>query len=133
LIGIQPNTFQIVVDGRKIKIRASEIIVLNSITLGDAGRYLNLGVKHDDGKLDLFAVKSKNLLDYLNVVAMVTLRRLKTDPRVVHFYIQDTLSIQSKDPIRVQADGELIGFTPVELQLVPQSVNIIVPESDKTP
>jgi diacylglycerol kinase family enzyme len=38
-----------------------------------------------------------------------------------------TVSVNTKLPLPVQADGETIGQTPVQVNLVPRAVQVIVP------
>ena len=39
------------------------------------------------------------------------------------------MTIRSQTPLAVQADGDLIGTTPVEIEVVPRAVTVIAPEA----
>ena len=45
--GVQPSTYYLTIDGRDIKVRASEVLLLNSMNLGDTGRLLQLDIHND--------------------------------------------------------------------------------------
>lgn len=128
LVGIQPINYSLTIDGRKVQISASEILVMNSVTLGDPGRYLNLGIENDDGILDLFVIQSKTILDYFRVFMNLILQKTHQDPDVQRFSVEKSLDIRGGRFLQVQADGEMIGYTPVELNLIPGAVAIIVPK-----
>lgn len=128
LVGIQPINYSLTIDGRKVQISASEILVMNSVTLGDPGRYLNLGIENDDGILDLFVIQSKTILDYFRVFMNLILQKTHQDPDVQRFSVEKSLVIRGGRFLQVQADGEMIGYTPVELNLIPGAVAIIVPK-----
>ena len=127
-IGIQPHTFHLKIDGKPHTVEASEIILFNSVTMGDAGQFFNLGVENNDQKLDLFILKSKSIIDYFHLFINFILRRPKQAPTLDHYEVSDQLSIQTNKRLYVQADGELIAPSPVEVRIIPQAVNIIVPE-----
>lgn len=128
LIGFQPITFYLEIDGVKVRVRASEVLLMNSFSMGDPDRFLNLGIDNTDGRLDLFVIKSRTGSDYLRVAWNILMRQPRVDPDVERFYIEDRLVIKTRRQRPVQADGDLIGSTPVAVRLVPQAVNIIVPE-----
>lgn len=128
LFGIQPVSFILEVDGKPYSRKASELLLMNSVTLGQAGRFLNLGIENDDGELDLFIIEARSMGDYLRVFWNLLLRRPHQAPDVEHSKVRDKLMIRTRHLLEVQADGELIGYTPKTIQLVPAAVNVIVPE-----
>jgi diacylglycerol kinase family enzyme len=128
LFGVQPIFFFLSIDNAEMDFKASEMILMNSVTIGDPGRYLNLGIENDDGILDLFIIKSRTIRDYFRVILNLILRNPDQDPDVERFRVKEKLRISGKKLLQVQADGDLIGYTPVEVNLVQSAVGIIVPE-----
>ena len=127
LLGIQPVTFQLKIDGKQHEIRASEMILMNSISLGSTGRFLELGIENDDGVMDLIIIQSRTVLDYLRVFWNFLLRRPQTDPDVKRFPVYSSLTIDASQSLEVQADGDLIGYTPLHIEVCPQAIMMIVP------
>ena len=127
LIGIQPHTFHLEIDGRAVRVRASEILVMNNVSIGDPGRYFNLGIENNDGKLDLFVIRSRTIIDFLRVIINVVLNRMQEDPDINRFFIRESIRIDANKPLIVQADGEIIDQTPIDANLVHKAVKIIVP------
>ncbi|MEJ2758513.1 MAG: diacylglycerol kinase family lipid kinase [Anaerolineales bacterium] len=130
-VGIQPVNFVLEIDGEKHYTSASEVILMNSVTLGDPGRFLSLDINVDDGVLDLFVIEAKTALDYLRVFWYLIMRKPNHDPDVERYEVRKSLVIEGHKLLEVQADGELIGYTPVRVTLAPQSVRMIVPPEEK--
>lgn len=128
-IGIQPVNFILEIDGERRTPRASEVILMNSFTLGDTGRFLGLNIIVDDGVLDLFVIEARTAGDYLRILWYLIIRKPHEDPDVERFEVKETLVISCRKFLEVQADGELIGYTPVEVKVIPQSVHVVVPKS----
>jgi diacylglycerol kinase family enzyme len=42
--------------------------------------------------------------------------------------VERSVTIDADQPLPVQADGDLIGQTPVHVRLIPSAVQVIVPE-----
>lgn len=127
LVGIQPVNFKLTIDGEGYHFRASELILFNSVTLGNPGRFLELGIENDDGKLELFIFQSRTILDYLRVFWNFLIRRPQTDPDLIRFSVHHSLRLEAVQALEVQADGDLIGYTPVEVTVLQRTIKIVVP------
>ena len=101
------------------------------IAVGNAHRYGG-GVKIvpravlDDGMLDICVVRSISKLKVLFCLPLIYFgghTRLKE----VDYLRADKLTINSTPPIEVYADGEFVCTTPVEINLVPRRLRVIVP------
>ena len=113
LVGFQPRRFTLEVDGRAIKTRASEVIVANVGTLGQPPFRWGPGIRVDDGALDVCVSKARTVFHYLGLFWHVATRRHRADPNVRYDKARRSVAIATKHPVPVQADGEIIGETPV--------------------
>ncbi len=104
------------------------MLLLNSMNLGDTGRMLQLDIHYDDGRLDLFVLESKTSIDYLRAALNVLLRRENEEPDVQRFEVRDQVRIRGNRRLLVQADGDIIGYTPVTAKLARKVVRVIAPE-----
>jgi len=127
LLGYQPRRFTVTVDGREREIRASEVMVANSAAVGNPDVRLGSDVHLDDGRLDVCIVRARNLLDYLRVVWAVLLRRQNESRNVHCIPVNETVRIDTRRALPVNADGEIIGDTPVEATLKRSVVKVVVP------
>jgi diacylglycerol kinase (ATP) len=118
---------RVIIDGHRIATRSMLVIVSNAqlyakLVRVAAEAYL------DDGLLDVCIFKGVNLASTVHHAIKVFARRHLRDPQV-EYYQCKKVSISTATPLPVQVDGDPIGTTPMEFQIVPQALNIIVPQN----
>ena len=127
LFRIRMDRFTIEYDGHLISKSASEVIIANSRILAaelfEWPDYVSL----NDGKLDLFIIRAANLRDVLHFIASVFTKYRIKYPIVDYYSFENYCQIETKEPRKTQADGDTIGETPIRVQVMPLSLNIIVP------
>lgn len=122
------HVFNLVVDGKTLRVRASEMMVANSKFMGLQPQLDGVEIDPADGRLDIFIVRTQSFREYLDLAAAFILRRKpESDPTLHYIEAHSVIQIQSQTPLPAQADGEVIGTTPVEVHLIPDSLRIIVP------
>lgn len=129
LIGFQPRRFRLEIDGRAVRTRASQVLVANCGTLGQAPFRWGSDIRPNDGRADVCIVRAKSALDYLSLSWRVLTGRHRAD-RNVHYQVAAraiTIDVE-RHPLPVQADGEIIGQTPLTVEVVPSAVRVVVPE-----
>lgn len=129
ILGNRAGRFVVEVDSQTFTIKASEVLVLNSGVLGDPSVRWARGIEIDDGQLDVCVVSVRNALDYARVGLRLLFGRSGSDSRsaVQCFPVKRRVTIRTPSPERVQADGDVIGRTPVSVELIPDAVTILVP------
>jgi diacylglycerol kinase (ATP) len=127
LLGFQPWRFFLEADGRRTRHRASQVLVANVGLLGQPPLRWGPGIHSDDGRLDVCVIRARTLLDYLRLLWHALLGQHHRDPNVRYLTAEKTVAIATKHPLPVQADGEIIGKTPFEIQVVPRAVRVVVP------
>jgi diacylglycerol kinase (ATP) len=128
LLGYQPRRFDLTIDGQTRRIRASEVMVANSPAVGSPDVRLGTDVHLDDGRLDVCVVRARNVLDYIRVVWDVLLRRQDRSRNVRCIPVQRSVRIEARRTLPVEADGEIIGETPVEATFEPSALKVVVPK-----
>jgi len=128
VLGRERFTARITVDGETIERRAIAVMVANfgavladRITLGP-------GIEGDDGVLDVCVFSPRTLGDALRIMRRMMAKDFGSD---------DCLLYRSGRRIRVdtdpvgptQADGELLGETPFEVEVEPRAVELLVPRA----
>jgi diacylglycerol kinase (ATP) len=126
LLGFQPRRFTLTVDGKSRRVRAAEVVVANSSTAGDPNIRWGAHVRLDEGVLDVCIVRARAPLDYFTI-AWHLLRGQQRDPRVRFLRARESIAIDASHTLPVEADGDLIGQTPVHIRVVPAAVRVIVP------
>jgi diacylglycerol kinase (ATP) len=101
--------------------------VLNTPSYG-AGLRLAPQAKLDDGMLDLVLVENLSLLQILRVLPrLIAHGELRTD-RVRRQTIR-RVRIETKTPAKFHGDGEILGWTPVEIEVVPRAIRMLCPRN----
>lgn len=129
LLGIQPAHFRIIVDGTSFTMRAADVLVLNHSLLGSVLLSDETSIALDEGEVGVLIFRAKSLLDYLGAIWDALWGRRSRDSanlRVLragkHVVIEpDTL-------LPVQADGEALDLRVAKVDIVPQAVNVVIPE-----
>ena len=86
--------------------------------------------KMDDGLLDAAIMTGHGWPSTFKHLAGLTFGQHIKDP---DFYLYRTkmLSLSAREALPVHVDAEPVGVTPVEIQVVPQALNVIVPQNTK--
>jgi diacylglycerol kinase (ATP) len=127
LVGFQPRRFLLRVDGREVRAKASQVLLANSGTLGQPPLRWGPGIRPDDSRIDVCIVRARNAWHYLRLAWNVLRGRHKADPSVRYHVAERSVAIGTKRPLPVQADGEIIGQTPIAAKVVPGAVRVVVP------
>jgi YegS/Rv2252/BmrU family lipid kinase len=128
LLGHQPRSFLLEIDGKARKTRASQVLVANVGTLGQPPFRWGPDIRIDDGRIDVCVSKAKTLLHYFGLFWHVATGRHKADPNVRYYPARQSVAIATSKPTPVQADGEVLGETPVRIEVVPGALKVVVPK-----
>jgi diacylglycerol kinase family enzyme len=82
----------------------------------------------DDGMLDLVVVEDLPILHVLRVLPrLITHGELRTN-RVRRRTLR-RVRIETKTPAKFHGDGEILGWTPVEIEVVPRAIRMLCPRN----
>jgi YegS/Rv2252/BmrU family lipid kinase len=130
LIGFSRHKFRLHIDDWILECRASDLIVANSGIIQFKPLRLNPEIEMDDAKLSICYIRADTILDYLKVAAGILFGHPTKTQQLTCRDALRVIRIQTNQQLPVQADGELIGRTPVTIQLIPAAVHIVVPGRD---
>jgi YegS/Rv2252/BmrU family lipid kinase len=124
MLGAQPRRIEISVDGNTHRYRAVEVAVNNCGVLARTIYPRGPDIRADDGHVDVWILGMQSFFDYfIYFVAVLFGRRRKAR----FLTAKERVVINSATPMIVQADGDLIGTTPVEINVLPSALTILVP------
>ncbi|MBN1483252.1 MAG: diacylglycerol kinase family lipid kinase [Chloroflexia bacterium] len=128
LLGLRRYRFQVNVDGEEHRFKAAEVMVLNSGALG--APYLRLGrrIELDDGLLEMYVIRARSLTKALRLLGHALLGQEESNSDLQRLSARQHVRIDCRRPLPVQADGDVIGRTPIEIELRPRAVQVVVPE-----
>ena len=133
LVGYQPVRFTIMADGRRVRPRASQVLIANGGVLGVPPFRWGPNIAPDDGKINVCIVSARTALDYLGLIWHTVLGQQRRDRNVRYLDAATSIVISADHPLPVQADGEILGNTPIQIQVVPHAVTVIVPQTAALP
>jgi YegS/Rv2252/BmrU family lipid kinase len=127
LFGYQPRRFTLTIDQRTRRVRASDVAIVNSGALGDPAPRWSPQVELDDGRLDVCVMRARSMVDYLGLAAAVVLRRHKEAPGIRHYIAERKVTVDARSDLPVQGDGDFIGMPPIDVEVAPGAVRVVVP------
>lgn len=115
------------VDEMDVHVRGFQVVVANCATLGAAPFTWGPGIRPDDGVLNVCVYNARSALDTVKVVWKVLTSDHSRGKLTRYYAASERVVIRSRPALDVQADGEIIGRTPVTVDLAPAVLRVVVP------
>jgi len=128
---LKPRYLVVAVDGQAHAYRAVEVAIMNCGMLAKMLYSKGPEIRIDDGHLDVWILGLRTVRDYPRYIRGLMHGR-PVDLLARFITAERSVTIRSSVPLPVQADGDIIGTTPVELELLPGAVTVLVPEAPAT-
>jgi diacylglycerol kinase (ATP) len=116
---------RISVDGKPLRLPLLLALLGNTRSYGGV-----LAISHQasavDGKLDLVAYRAGGLIGFAGQLLSTALGWHHLTPGTV-YRRAERVTIETRPAVPVQADGEVIGQTPMTFSIAPRAVDVIVP------
>jgi diacylglycerol kinase (ATP) len=133
IVRFRGRRFSIMADERKLRARASQVVLANSGALGTSGLRWGPDVRIDDGRIDVCVVRARTVRDYISVAWNVARHRHQEDRNIEILPACRAIAVHADHPLPVQADGEIIGQTPIQVAVVPRALAVVVPRENPAP
>jgi diacylglycerol kinase family enzyme len=114
------------VDGEVLEREATAVMVANFGAVLNDLIVLGPGIARDDGKLDLCVFSPASGWEALGV-AWRLLRKDFRPHRAILYRSGKRFRVECDPPQDAQADGELVGTTPVEVEVDPHAARLLLP------
>ncbi|MCI0490428.1 MAG: diacylglycerol kinase family lipid kinase [Blastocatellia bacterium] len=111
---------------RDIRIDSNLIVVANGRFAG-GGMMLAPHARFDDGLFDLIFADSTTRLDVIRELPRIRRGGHLNNPKVMELRARE-VSIYSDEPLAIDIDGEIAGYTPARLTVLPSVVKFAVTE-----
>lgn len=131
LIRYRSPLFRIAADGEQVEGRLLLAFVANARYCGNRMNVAPTALL-DDGLFDVLAVRELSLLAVLPKLGKLYGGRILGDPAVRHFR-SAVVRIETEPPVRVQADGQMLGATPAVFSLKPRALTVVTGPAGPSP
>lgn len=122
-------TVRATVDGHQHERQAAAVMIANFGAVLNAGIHLGPRIREDDGLLDLCVFSPRSRIDALRILLRL-FRRDFRDDRLLLYAAGREFRIETDVPRAAEADGELIGDTPLDIVVEPLAASLLVPHRD---
>jgi diacylglycerol kinase (ATP) len=113
------------IDGRRVKFGAVQVFVANGGGLNLAPFRIGPGIRFDDGVLNVCAYDAFGWWDYCKVGWKLFRRQYHREPLLRFWPVRREVTVGTRRPLPVQADGEPCGQTPVMIKLIPHALKVV--------
>ena len=118
------HTFSVEIDGRRQQVKAAELFVVNSGVLGRS-QYTVSDSKIDDGVLEAGIVREASIRGIVDVLLDILVRKRKKGFQLIGQ--GKHITVLTEKPLKVQADGDIIGETPLTIEVIPRAATFVIP------
>lgn len=129
----EAQVFRLEIDGHRLRVEAVEVLVSNGRILEESPLLFGTRDSFSDGQLEVNILRARNISEFVNLAWDLLLDVKEADSRLHNLSIHKRVRLDidtEEQPMPVQADGEVIGQTPVNIDVVPKAVRVIVPEEE---
>jgi YegS/Rv2252/BmrU family lipid kinase len=117
------NRIEIDTDGRKVTVSNSALVVSNSKFTGGKMK-IAPAADISDGRVDLVLFNGVNRREIVSIFSAVFSGKHAEHPKV-EMRQAVRIMIEADPPLRLMADGELLGHTPLKLRVMPGELTIL--------
>jgi diacylglycerol kinase (ATP) len=126
VLSSRPRYLIVEVDGKAHPYRAVDVAIINCGMIGKQFYPGSPDMHIDDGHLGVGILSVKRIWHCSWYAIGVVVGWIVT-PEAHFIKVDKTVGIRSSVPLQVQADGDLIGTTPVQVEVLPGALTVLVP------
>jgi YegS/Rv2252/BmrU family lipid kinase len=131
LLQFRSYPFDVKIDGKPARFRASELMIANSASLALKALQLDPSIRMDDGKMNVCRIYANSLSDYLKLAISMFRGDQKHNWNVLCVEATQEVEIHCRERLPVQGDGDVIGHLPIKVKILPQAIQIVAPVNVK--
>lgn len=125
---LKHSLFMLEIDGKQYWKKAIGVIAINRNSYIQAFIPQLKMPEENNGLLDICILKAETSSDYLAILTELFSGAYKNENSKIEHYQATTLKIKSIPLLNVQADGDYIGKTPMNIKILPNRLTVVVPE-----
>ncbi len=118
--------FELTIDGRSLKSKASTIMVTNAGSMGMTKMRWGEGIATDDGIAEICIFKARTLKHYFQLLISFILRKPHKHLKEYHQVFEEA-TIRGNKNLPIRADGEEIGHGSFTFRIVKHGLRVLLP------
>lgn len=122
------SRFRLEIDGKHIEAEAVTCVIANSANLGRPRLTLAPDIRIDDGVLDVILLRDADLEAIADVLRAARGDPVNTDS--IKRWKGKRIRVEASPDREVQVDGETGMSLPLEIEVVPAALRVVVPQTD---
>ncbi|MDQ4045594.1 MAG: diacylglycerol kinase family lipid kinase [Chloroflexota bacterium] len=122
----RPSFVTVTVDDSEVSARSPLVLVANGRAVAHPKLAIATGISSSDGMFDVFIVTATGLIPLARVLGRLAMRQLDHSPYVTRLRGK-RVTIDAEPSLPVEFDGDVDGSTPVELEIIPGALDVVVP------
>ena len=123
----KPQRLEVTIDGETRIYQATDVAISNCGILAKALNPNGPDIRADDGQIDVCILCMKSPLEYPWYYFLKYIAPKRVNKIMHEIPVKKSVTVRSGSPIRVQADGDIIGVTPVMIGVLPRALTVLVP------
>lgn len=120
----RPSMYTVTVDGVETRARSSLVLVANSAQLLHSKIHLVSDVSRNDGEFDVFIYTAENPLKLAAAGLTSLTGHLEAFGQIIRLK-GSRIRIEADPPAPTELDGEVVGETPLEIDVLPRAIELI--------
>jgi YegS/Rv2252/BmrU family lipid kinase len=118
---------RLTVDGKEFEAEAAAVMIANFGAVLNDRITFGPGIRFDDGVLDACLYSPRSLSDSFRIMWRLLRKDFASDSAML-YHSGRHIRIETQPPRLAQADGELLGKTPLEIVVEPRAARLLVPK-----
>lgn len=128
--GWQDRRFKLTLDDKVYHVQASELVLANTAGVGVLNMKWGEAIAPDDGVIDVVAILAQSSGDYLPILTALAQGTQQDSKYITSYQARRTIRVETDRPLPTHADGEVLEDQwPLEAQIVPGALSVLVPRS----
>jgi diacylglycerol kinase (ATP) len=135
------SQYRLELDGEEVECEGISCMIANSGNLAIGGMTLAPNISVSDGLLDVVVIRNADLEALIAIANSIrginpaNEAAESLDEEAIHKSLQHwqvkKVRVEADPPQTIQADGEIIGSTPIQAEIIPKAVRVIIPRIDQ--
>ncbi len=126
----KPQRLEVTIDGVTRTFQATDVAISNCGILAKALNPNGPDIRADDGQIDVCILCMKSPLEYPWYYFLRWIAPKRVNKIIHEIVVRKSVTVRSGVPISVQADGDIIGTTPVTVEVLPTALSVLVPDKE---